>query len=171
MFNWWLLVILLMKFSNRNTSTVSNGTVFWQMLVSIYQHLAQSYLKPDNVLPIFLSLRDYNWYMEESDRKAQTRQYYIFNTRPFWYCWSIFRLFIYASVVNTYTLWKIAQPQSNLTHQQFQQEITMYTTKPGRKWAETGPPSSGYGQTYWLSIIGYTCLKAVLACLVDKIRV
>lgn len=28
-----------------------------------------------------------------------------------------------------------------------------------------------YGQTYWLSIIGYTCLKAVLACLVDKIRV
>lgn len=108
--------------------------------------------------------------MGGSDGNAQARQYYSFNKQSFWYWWPIFRLFIDASVVNAFTLWKIAQPHSNLTHQQFQHEIATENRRQRVLQVEgTGRPAGVPPPEHnWVHL---PKRQYCLACCVNKIRV
>lgn len=148
-----------------------------RITVSVSSSIPQSRAESENVLPIPLPIRDYNRYMGGSDGNAQTRQYYSFTTRSFRYWWPFFRLLIDASIVNAYKIWKIAQPYSTLTHQQFQHEITIPLVQDpagnGRrrlpKVQVIGRPATVFPPEHnWVHLSNRQCC---LACRVDKIRV
>lgn len=118
---------------------------------------------------------DYNEHMDGFNNNTQMRQYYSFVTQFFRYWWPLFRLLVDASILNSYTLWQLAQPDSQLSHQDFQHEIAMQliqnpagnTRQRPPKNSVTGLPSCVPPPDYhWIQLAKK---QYCIICRVDKI--
>lgn len=83
----------------------------------------------NKVLPIPLPIREYNKHMGGSDANAQCRSYYSANTRCFRYQWPLFQFLLDASVLNAFNLWKMLQPNSAMSHIDFQHLVDLKLTQ------------------------------------------
>ena len=80
-------------------------------------------------LPIPLPIREYNKHIGGSDANSQGRSYYSADMRSFRYWWLLFKLLLDGGWLNVFNPWKILNPQSKLSHVNFQHEIAMKLVK------------------------------------------
>ena len=76
-------------------------------------------------LPVPLPPHEYNLHMGGSDSSAQVRQYYECTIRSNRYWWDLFKFILLGAVTNAYTLYRLANPTSTMTHLQFQHRIAL----------------------------------------------
>ena len=75
-------------------------------------------------LPFSALIVEYNSHMGGSDGNAQQRAYYSPHSSDRRYWWPLFIFFFEAAVFNAFKLWKLLYSDSNLTHSEFQYQIT-----------------------------------------------
>jgi hypothetical protein len=77
------------------------------------------------MLPVCLPIRDYNLHMGGSDAAAQLLVTYADEVRTLRYWFSLLRFILYASSNNAYALYKAANPDTNMSHYDFQARIAL----------------------------------------------
>jgi hypothetical protein len=77
------------------------------------------------MLPVPRPFRDYNLHMGGSDRAAQQLVTYAEDIKSLKYWFSLLRFYLSASAMNSFRLWQLANPESKLTHYEFQSQIAL----------------------------------------------